>query len=141
MKKIMLGVVLCICSCISLQAMDINYESERFDGKTYFIIRFEDSNTYSVLDNTIFKFYLNDGSTFRLSGKEAGRNNEGSDVFHIYIFEVTKDMHDAFSKGVKGVVVNTVPRIYKDRISKNDTGNFLDLIENPKETDDIDKKK
>ena len=54
-----------------------------------------------------------------------------------YRFEVTQEMREAFEKGIRGFVINTIPEIYKEGVNISEYNKFMDQINKPQETDDM----
>lgn len=138
--------------------IDISFAAQRFEGETYLIMLVKSDKDKHLLSNTVLKFKLSDGSVLRFeSANGATRNKVGSIGFYgglgitsstsvnesvnYVMFPITEDQIRALGKGIKAVVVNTIPEMY--RINVKDSGfsnfpkNLYKVLTNIEESDEF----
>lgn len=135
MKKLLLSAIICL---MSLPSFAVNFRSAgryaefcvyRFDGEDFLILKFQDDDDTRLTPWTIVKFKMIDGTILRLEGCDV--NYEVSSNGHSFMFggfssfsssssltnhfvrlKINKEHIDILKKGVKKVVINTLPEIY-----------------------------
>ncbi len=132
MKKIIF-LFLLLFSTISMSALssysvgsNADFYVYTFDGQYYLILSFKDDNENKLVNNTIVKFLLNDGTVMRLEGTQSNAKNESSYVHidwytasgsssetHFAVLKITKEQIESLKKGVSKVAINTLPKVYK----------------------------
>ena len=140
MKKILTAVIFFVLGIEAL-ALSVTFKTQSFDGETYLIMQTDYDDDKVVEFPIIIKFYLNDGTTFKLESDHSVFRLS-TNLFRLskfcYRFKVTPQMMDAFSKGIKGFVINTLPEIYKETYNEAENRELMDKLTNPKETDILD---
>ena len=135
MKKLLLSAIICL---MSLPSLAVNFHSAgryaefcvyRFDGEDFLILKFQDDDDTRLTPWTIVKFKMTDGTTLRLEGCDvnyevsssghsfaAGRfssySSSSTSTTHYVRFRIGQEQIDILKKGVKKVVINTLPEIY-----------------------------
>ena len=133
MKKLLLSAIICL---MSLPSFAVNFHSAgryaefcvyRFDGEDFLILKFQDDDDTRLTPWTIVKFKMTDGTILRLEGCNVSNENQPSDriyltqdlhsyrandLVHFVRLKISKEQIDTLKKGVKKVVINTLPEIY-----------------------------
>ncbi len=132
MKKIIFFFLL-LFSSSSMSAADYysvgsnaDFYAYTFDGQYYLILSFRDDNVNKLVNNTIVKFLMNDGTVMRLEGTQSNAKNESSFVHidwytasgsssetHYAVLKISKEQIEHLKKGVSKVAINTLPVAYK----------------------------
>jgi hypothetical protein len=121
---------------MSLPSLAVNFHSAgryaefcvyRFDGEDFLILKFQDDDDTRLTPWTIVKFKMTDGTILRLEGYNVSNESLSSDriyltqdlhpyrandLVHFVRFKISKEQIDILKKGVKKVVINTLPKIY-----------------------------
>lgn len=127
-------------------ALSVNFKTQSFDGKTYLIVITDTDDDKIMTSPFIMKFYLNDGSVFKLQTEVStdfgisinwtGWSSSDHSI-HYYRFEVTPEMRTAFEKGIRGFAINTLPEICTERVNESEYNKFMKKLNVPEETDEI----
>jgi len=131
MKKILMIFIL-LLSVSSIYAVkyrsvgnNAEFSAYLFDNEYYLILSFTDGSDYHLIEKTIVKFKLKDGSVIKLGGVQGSTSEKSSSYFFGYdqastrteknvyaMLKITKQQIEMLKEGVEIVMINTIPSVY-----------------------------
>lgn len=143
MKRIILVSICMFMATMSTFAIDYrgvggnaDFSAYKFEGQYYLILTFKDDNDYRLIDYTVLRIKLKDGTILRLEGTDGSKktlhyttfsgHSGGSNDKHFAMFMITPEQIEMLNKGVEGIAINSIPEPYvktkwtgKDKFGKN----------------------
>ncbi len=132
MKRFIIS-MMCLLSVSSLFAQSFRSVGSNaefcvytFDGKYYLILSFRDDHKNRLIDYTIVKFKMADGTVIKFEGNIGSKREENS-AYHIdydyvagntketryAILPVTLEQIEQLNNKIERVAINTIPEVYK----------------------------
>lgn len=152
MKKVILSLLLTIaCSSnILAESFSIGGNADlytyRFDNEYFLIVAFKDDSNNRLMEGSMMKILLRNGSIIRLDGTEGskrtktkeqewffGRTTGRSTDTHYAIFYISDEDVNSLKTGVEKIAINTIPERYVYDCGKKFGQNLYDSFKKIKD--------